>query len=131
MTSRTVRPRARIARSVSRNATEAERALWRVLHELGPNWRFRRQHPIGPYVVDFACPARKLAIELDGGHHADQVEADARRSAELALYGYRAVRFWNDDVFRRFDAVKATIWWELEGNPTSPHPLLPVGEERE
>ncbi len=61
------RSRTIIARRLRRDATDAERLLWRALRESGMTWKFRRQHPIGRHVADFACPARKLAIELDGG----------------------------------------------------------------
>jgi very-short-patch-repair endonuclease len=67
-----LRPRTKIARRLRRDATEVEQRLWWALRDLPVEKRFRRQHPIGPYVVDFACPGRKLAIELDGGQHAEQ-----------------------------------------------------------
>src|SRR5438270_13584737 len=76
--------------------TEAEWRLWRELRQLSS--RFRRQHPIGRYVVDFACPAAKLAIELDGGQHALRTSADEGHSREIARRGYRMIRFWNGDV---------------------------------
>jgi len=130
MAKRAVRPRAHIARNLRRHATDAERILWRVLHELGPQWRFRRQHPIGTFVADFACPSHKLAIELDGGHHVDRVAEDGRRSEAIARHGYRVIRFWNHDVLGRLDDVKRSIWHELQ-SPPHPGPLLPNGEERE
>jgi very-short-patch-repair endonuclease len=83
-----LRSRTVIARNLRHNATNAERLLWHALRTRATPWKFRRQHPIGPFVVDFACPARKLAIELDGGHHASQPAADAARSMELAGYGF-------------------------------------------
>jgi very-short-patch-repair endonuclease len=76
--------------------------------------RFRRQHPIGPYVVDFACPGRKLAIELDGGQHAIQQEADAARTREIVRRGYRVIRFWNNDVMDNLAGVLQAIQQELE-----------------
>jgi len=109
-----LRPRTRIARRLRRNATEVEQRLWRALRESLVENRFRRQHPIGPYVVDFACPARKLAIELDGGQHAEQQQADALRTAELVRRGYRVVRFWNGDVIENLPGVVERIQQELE-----------------
>ena len=81
--------RTRVARRLRRAATEAEKEMWLALRELPSGRRFRRQHPIGSYVVDFACPGRKLAIELDGGQHAHQAEEDVARTLEIARRGYR------------------------------------------
>jgi very-short-patch-repair endonuclease len=92
--------------------TEVEKRLWRKLREF-PN-RFRRQHPIGKYIVDFACPAAKLAIELDGGHHAMQTETDEARSSEISRSGYRVIRFWNSDVMENLDGVLEAIRGELK-----------------
>jgi very-short-patch-repair endonuclease len=95
---------------------------------MGPPWKFRRQHPVGRRIVDFACPARKLAIELDGGQHADQQEADAERSAELAQNGYRVIRFWNTEVIENPEGVLQVILMTLEERPPPhPDPLRPQG----
>jgi len=88
-----LKKRTQIARRLRRAATEAEKEMWLALRELPTEHRFRRQHPIGSYVVDFACPGRKLAIELDGGQHAHQEEEDAARALEIARRGYRVIRF--------------------------------------
>jgi very-short-patch-repair endonuclease len=93
-----------------------ERQLWRALRELPTEYRFRRQHPIGRYVVDFACPGRKLAIELDGGQHAEQQQADALRTAQLACRGYRLIRFWNGDVIENLPGVLEVIQRELDAD---------------
>ena len=87
-----------LARTLQRDRTDVERRLWRGLWEGGLPWKVRRQHPIGGRTADFACPARKRVIELDGGQHAAQPEADAARSAELAALGDRVIRFWNNEV---------------------------------
>jgi BirA family biotin operon repressor/biotin-[acetyl-CoA-carboxylase] ligase len=94
--------------------TEAEKRLWRELRELGLPHRFRRQHPIGRHIVDFACPAAKLVIELDGGQHALQNSADEVRSSEIGSHGYRVIRFWNGDVMKNIEGVLETIRRELE-----------------
>ena len=70
-----------MARRLRRDASEVEQRLWRALREWPLEYRFRRQHPIGPYVVDFTCPVGKLAIEPDGGQHARQEAKDAAREA--------------------------------------------------
>src|SRR5271163_2436159 len=104
-----VRNNVRIARRLRRDATEAEKRLWRALRELPAKHRFRRQHPIGQRVVDFACPSRKLVIELDGGQHAMQQSLDEARTIELTRHGYRVVRFWNNDVIDNLAGVTEAI----------------------
>jgi very-short-patch-repair endonuclease len=71
--------------------------------------RFRRQYPIGRYVVDFVCLDGRLVIELDGGQHAEAIEKDERRSAELRALGFTVVRFWDNDVLERTEQVVETI----------------------
>ncbi len=107
------RRRTRIARRLRRAATEAEKAMWLALRGLPTEHRFRRQHPIGSHVVDFACPGRKLAIELDGGQHAQQAEEDAARTPEIARRGYRVLCFWNNDVMHNLAGVLEIIRKEL------------------
>jgi len=109
-----LRTRTRIARRLRHDATEAEKLLWGALRELPTEHRFRRQHPIGPFLVDFACPARKLAIELDGGQHAIQHRAGAARTQELARRDYRVIRFWNNDVMHNLAGILDTIRRELD-----------------
>jgi very-short-patch-repair endonuclease len=110
-----------IARKLRADSTDIERILWRALRERLPLYKFRRQHPIGNRIADFACPEKKLVIELDGSQHADEREADERRTAELAAHGYRVIRFWNNDVTQNFASVLDTIYRELE----APHLTLP------
>ena len=88
--------------------------------------KFRRQHAVGPYIVDFCCPERELVIELDGGHHALQADKDHERTAYLAGRGYRMLRFWNNEVQTQPDAVLERIVAEL-GDP-HPNPLPGQGE---
>ncbi|HET9145838.1 MAG TPA: DUF559 domain-containing protein [Sphingomicrobium sp.] len=118
-----------LARRLRRNATDVERKLWRALRESNLPWRFRRQHPIGRFVADFACPALKLVIELDGGQHVMRAKADEARTRELARYGYRVIRFWNNDVVENIEGVMETIKRSLDSPP--PHPTLsaPKGGE--
>ncbi len=115
-----VRPKTRHARVLRRDASEAERVLWRALRELNLPVKVRRQHPIGRYVADFAVPAYKLTIKLDGGQHAETVEADAVRTEAMAGHGYRVIRFWNHEVLGNLEGVLQTIIRELGESPTSP-----------
>jgi len=123
-----LRPRTQIARRLRRDATDVERLLWRALRERVAASKFRRQHPIGRRIADFACPERKLVIELDGGQHGDREYADLIRSDELARYGYRVIRFWNTDVLENLEGVLETILLALESPPPLPDPLRPKGQ---
>ncbi|WP_245411768.1 endonuclease domain-containing protein [Phyllobacterium leguminum] len=88
--------------------TEAELKLWNELraHRL-MGLSFRRQLPIAGYIVDFACSAKKLIVEVDGSQHGDAgiAEADQARTRKLEALGYTILRFWNDDILRDIDAV--------------------------
>jgi very-short-patch-repair endonuclease len=97
-----------VAKKLRANTTPHERALWRALKEIPTDGtHFRRQALIGPYVVDFFCPAKRLIIELDGGHHNDDgiAQRDQERQAWLEQQGYRVVRFWNSDITADLNAV--------------------------
>jgi len=107
------------AKKLRSNTTPHERILWRALKDLPVDGtHFRRQAPIGPYVVDFFCPAKQLVIELDGGHHNDDETAkrDRQRQNWLELEGYRVIRFWNSDVNDDLTAVLERIYVELYGS---------------
>ena len=113
------------ARSLRKHPTEAERLLWRHLRlrQLG-GWKFRRQQPLGPHIVDFVCLEKRLIVEVDGGHHAVQVEEDAHRTARLEAEDFRVLRFWNTEVLREPIAVQEAIRAALEdGRP--PTLILP------
>ncbi len=88
------RPKTNRARSLRKNATDAERLLWRALRELDIPVKIRRQHPIGRYVADFAIPALKLVIEIDGGQHATAGEMDEKRTRQLNRDSYYLIRWW-------------------------------------
>jgi very-short-patch-repair endonuclease len=90
--------------------TDAERVLWYHLRDrrLG-SFKFRRQHPVGPFIVDFVCPEKELIVEIDGGQHALNVEDDNQRSHFLQAKGYLVLRFWNNEVLQETEAVLAKI----------------------
>ena len=76
-------------------------------------YRFRRQHPIGPYFADFACVERCLVVELDGGQHVAGNEADSRRTVHLKRLGWRVIRFWDGDVVKHRKLVLKALVFEL------------------
>lgn len=98
--------------------SDAERRLWYHLraHRFADH-KFKRQVPIGPYVVDFACLNRKLIIELDGGQHAEKA-ADRRRDTWLETQGFAVLRFWNNDVLKNTDGVLEMIMTTLNERPS-------------
>jgi primosomal protein N' (replication factor Y) len=107
-----MRPTAR-ARTLRRTMTDAERALWRLLRSRSlAGAKFRRQHPVPPFILDFACVESRLVIEVDGGQH--RGAADAARDAALHRAGWRVLRFWNNDVLGNPAGVLETIAAVLE-----------------
>ncbi len=92
------------------NMTAAEQVLWEAIREkkLG-GLRFRAQHPVGQFVLDFYCASCKLAIELDGSVHENRAEEDAARTAHLEAYGYRVLRFQNNEVLTDLASVLTRI----------------------
>ncbi len=111
-------PQDQFVKSLRRNMTEAEQMLWRHLraHRFGGN-KFKRQQPIGPYIVDFVHFEKRLIIEADGGQHNDS-NADLRRDAWLREQGFTVVRFWNNEILGNSDGVLADIADALNTPPT-------------
>ena len=106
------------AGELRKQTTPAERKLWlylRVMREDGV--RFRRQHAIGNYVVDFCSPRKKLIIELDGSQHLEQQEYDQERTRYLESQGYQVLRFWNNHVMNDTEGVLLAILHKLEEQP--------------
>lgn len=109
-----------LARELRRSMTDAERRLWSLLRSRRlSGYKFRRQHPIGPFIADFACIGHKLIVEADGGQHGDNV-ADKRRTAWFTRDGWRVVRFWNNEILLNSAGVAQTIVRVLEGDPHPP-----------
>src|SRR5215470_16920470 len=107
------------ARQLRRDQTDAEQFLWsRLRSRQVCRAKFRRQHPVGPFITDFCCPEGKVIVELDGGQHADQTSTDQKRSRLLEAHGYRVLRFWDNDVLMNLEGVLERIAEVL----TYPHP---------
>lgn len=112
--------RTKNARSLRTEMTLAERQLWQELRgKQVAGFRFRRQHPIGHYIADFACVEKLLVIELDGGQHQEQREYDERRTDYLQSEGWQVLRFWNNEVMANLDGVLARIIEVLSTVPPS------------
>jgi very-short-patch-repair endonuclease len=112
----------KLARESRKELTDAERLLWYHLRaKRFNNLKFRRQQPIGSYIVDFICYEKKLIIEVDGGHHAEHEEKDLERTQFLAQKGYNVIRFWNNDVLHNCRGVLEEILKNCERHP----PLIP------
>ena len=122
----------KFARRLRKEMTDAEVILWAFIRRNATGWRFRRQHPIGPYVADFACIAARLVIEIDGATHgADAASYDAARTRHLEVAGWRVLRVGNLDVYRELDGVSRKIIDVLGTPPSPPSAVLPpqAGEE--
>jgi len=111
----------RNARDLRRDMTDAERLLWRYLRRRQLAGRkFRRQHPVGKYIVDFVCIKEGLIVEVDGGQHADREEQDAARTVWLEGQGFRVLRFWNNEVLANIEGVREVIRRAVESKGRPP-----------
>ena len=98
------------ARQLRLNPSKAQQTLWYFLRQKHFNGnKFRREHPMGHYIVDFVCLSKKLIIEIDGGQHATQVPYDMNRTLWLESQGFKVLRFWNNEVLARTEAVLEII----------------------
>lgn len=96
------------ARKLRKNLTQQERKLWNLLkNKQFHNLSFRRQHPIGDYIVDFVCRSKKIIIELDGGQHnfTENIEYDKERTLFFKNLGFKVLRFWNNDIDNNIEGV--------------------------
>jgi very-short-patch-repair endonuclease len=110
------------ARELRKNMTDAERTLWQHLrlHQFDGH-KFRRQQPIGNYIVDFVSFEKQLIIEVDGGQHSEQADYDSERKEWLEGQGFRVLRFWNNQILKEIEAVKEVIMDALACGFTTPH----------
>ena len=103
-----MKPNVELARKLRKNLTPQERKLWNILrnHQFY-GLEFKRQYPIGDYIVDFICREKKIIIEVDGGQHNETVNVinDDERTAYLNSKGYKVIRFWNNDIDMNLDGV--------------------------
>ena len=100
------------AKQLRKNSTDAEHQLWRVLRSRQlAGHKFRRQQPLGGFIVDFVCFEKRLVVEVDGGQHNEPLQAanDSERSTWLEQQGFRVLRFWNHEILREIESVKETI----------------------
>lgn len=103
------------AKELRNEPTEAERILWsRLKQSKMSDYKFRRQQPVGSYIVDFVCFSKSLIVELDGGQHHDQKVWDIRRDAWLKSEGFTVLRFWNNDVTENLESIASVIIDELK-----------------
>lgn len=109
------------ARALRTEMTNAERTLWQAIRQNQLGARFRRQHPIGQYIADFACLTPSIVIEVDGGQHADNVAEDANRTRAMEAKGFHVLRFWNNEVLQNPQGVLQVIARTLASHP---HPNL-------
>jgi very-short-patch-repair endonuclease len=120
----------RYARRLRREQTDAERKLWSRLRDRRLcGARFRRQHPIGPFISDFCCTEARLVIELDGGQHALRLREDQVRPKFLESQGYAVIRFWDTEISSNMDGILQRIVEALDAKGPRPSPYpLPGGE---
>ena len=104
------------ARLLRQSPTDAERHLWSVLRNRGVGPKFRRQVPIGPFIVDFAAIDERVVIEVDGGQHAESVR-DQGRDRYLEAQGFRVLRFWNTEVLTNLEGVVTAIRRAVDPSP--------------
>ena len=97
-----------------KNMTTQETALWDKLRRKSFSHKFKRQHSIGNFVVDFYCSAKKLVIELDGRQHLDNVEYDKERTEYFESLNIKVIRFWNDEVDKQIDEIMQKIKEKLD-----------------
>ena len=118
-----------------RAAPDAEKRMWSILRSRKlSGFKFRRQYPVGGFIVDFYCVKERMAIALDGGQHGDEknLKYDERRTARLNELGVRVMRFWDRDVLKETEAVAETIWKILTtGEKPSPQPSPGIPGEGE
>jgi adenine-specific DNA-methyltransferase len=119
------------AREMRQGMTDAEALLWQLLRNRRvAGAKFRRQHPVGRYILDFYCDELKLGVELDGGQHGDAIAYDEKRDEWLRMQGIRILRFWNNQMLAETEAVMEAIYQALTDSESkaAKAPLPQAGE---
>lgn len=113
-----------LARNLRKNQTDAESLLWHQLkNKQLEGLKFRRQQPLGKYIVDFVCFDRRVIVEVDGGHHSIQEDKDRTRDAWLIAEGFKVLRFWNNEVLQNIGGVIEVILENCLNHPPLTPPL--------
>ena len=106
-----MKPNIRLAKKLRKGSTETENFLWRYLKaKRFEGYKFRRQEPIGKYIVDFVCFEKRIVIECDGGQHSFQIREDRSRDEWFRMQGYQVLRFWDNEVFQKTESILQVIW---------------------
>lgn len=117
------------AREMRVGMTDAEALLWRLLRDRRiEGAKFRRQHPMGRYILDFYCVEKKLCIELDGGQHSDAAGYDVQRDQWLNKQGIRVLHFWNNQMLMETESVMEMIYMTIIESKKNAPPLPQAGE---
>ena len=119
------------SRELRKNMTFQERKLWNIIkNRQFFNYRFRRQFPIGSYIVDFICREKKIIIEIDGGQHNEQIniEYDNKRTKYLKSEGYNVIRFWNNEIDNNIEGVYERLKHVFGIDNITPSQPSPTGE---
>ena len=109
------------AKELRDNPTDAEAFAWQQLRNRRfANFKFRRQAPLGPYILDFVCFQYRVVVELDGGQHNEPAQKlhDARRAEWLKSQGFQVLRFWNHEILTEWNVVEEAIWRALQSAPS-------------
>ena len=122
---------ASFAKDLRKNSTDTENVLWKHLRAKRlAGLKFRRQEPVGKYIVDFICFESRVIVECDGGQHALEVEKDQERDRWFEEQGYRVLRFWDSDVLRNTEGVLEAILEACQRSPSPSSPPIEGGEIR-
>ena len=107
-----------VRKELRKTSTPEEKILWSKLRNNQLGFKFKRQYSVGPYVLDFYCPTKKLVIEIDGSQHVENKNYDIERSDYLSIFGIKVIRFWNNEINTNIEGVILKIINEL--NTPSP-----------